>query len=331
MNFRQWKRREFHHAAWQRGGGVAAGGARAQPAMPVIGFLNSLGSNDRSNLRDAFRRGLSEAGFVEGRNVGIEYRFAENQWERLPALAADLVGRKIAVIAATGGGASVLAAKGATTTIPIVFVTAGDPVQLGYVASLNRPGGNMTGISWFGALVAGKGLGLLHELVPNAAVIALLTNPKLPESAHTVSDAQKAARTLGRRLLVIEASTPQRYRHRLRHPAATARRRAPARGRSILQHPPAANCRARGARRDPCHVRQPRIRRGGRADELWQDIETVSPGRIHVGRILKGGHPSDLPVDQATTFELVINLRTAKALGIDVPPGLSARADEVIE
>ena len=151
---------------------------------------------------------MSEAGYVEGRNVAIEYRFAENQHDRLPALAADLVGRKVAVIAATGGGNSILAAKAATTTIPIVFTTGGDPVQEGYVASLNRPGGNITGVSWFGTLLAAKGLGLLHELVPNAAVIALLVNPKLPESARTVSDAQEAARTLGRQLLVLNASTP---------------------------------------------------------------------------------------------------------------------------
>ena len=139
-------------------GGAAAWpfAARAQQAaLPLVGFLNSLGGSDRSNLRDAFQHGLSEAGFVEGRNVAIEYRFAENQWERLPMLAADLIERKVAVIAATGGGASVLAAKGATTSVPIVFVTAGDPIQLGYVASLNRPGGNITGISWFGSQVAG--------------------------------------------------------------------------------------------------------------------------------------------------------------------------------
>ena len=152
-------------------GGAAATwplAARAQPqAMPLVGFLTSLGRNDRPNLADAFRRGLSEASYIEGRNVAIEYRFAENQYERLPALAADLVGRKVAVIAATGGGNSVLAAKASTTTIPIVFLTAGDPVQEGYVASLNRPGGNITGISWFGTQLGPKGLGFLHELIPN--------------------------------------------------------------------------------------------------------------------------------------------------------------------
>jgi ABC-type uncharacterized transport system substrate-binding protein len=178
-----------------------------QPAMPVIGFLNVLGQNDRPNLPAAFRRGLGEAGHVDGRNVAIEYRFAENRHERLPALAADLVGRKVNVIATTGGGASILAAMAATKTIPIVFTTAGDPVQLGYVASLNRPGGNVTGVSWFSGLIAGKGLGLLLELVPNAALIALLVNPKLPEGARTQDDAHEAARTFGKQLLILNAGT----------------------------------------------------------------------------------------------------------------------------
>ena len=192
-------------------GGAAAWplAARAQQAaMPVVGFLNTLGQNDRPNLPAAFRRGLGETGYVDGRNVAIEYRFAENQHDRLPALAADLVGRKVNVIAATGGGASVLAAMAATRTIPIVFTSGGDPVQEGYVASLNRPGGNVTGVSMFNVLLAGKALGLLHELVPNVALIALLANPKLPESARMPREAQEAARTLGRQLLVLDASTP---------------------------------------------------------------------------------------------------------------------------
>jgi putative ABC transport system substrate-binding protein len=202
------RRREF---IFTLGGAAAAWplAARAQqPGVPVIGFLTTLGRNDRPNLAEAFRRGLSETGYIEGRNVAIEYRFAENQHDRLPALAADLVGRKVAVIVATGGGNSVLAAKGATATIPIVFTFGSDPVLAGFVASLNRPGGNITGVSFFGTLLSGKALGLLHELVPNAAVIALLANPKIQESAGTVSDAQEAARTLGLQLAVFNASTP---------------------------------------------------------------------------------------------------------------------------
>src|SRR5262245_54615816 len=192
-------------------GGAAAWplAARAQQAaMPVIGFLNSLGQNDRPNLPAAFRRGLAEAGYVDGRNVTIEYRFSENQPDRLPALAADLVSRKVAVIAATGGGGSILVAMAATKSIPIVFTSGGDPVQQGYVRSLNRPGGNVTGVNWFSNLLASKGLGLLHELVPNAAVIAQLLDPNLPETARMQAEAHEAARSLGQQLLDLHASTP---------------------------------------------------------------------------------------------------------------------------
>jgi putative ABC transport system substrate-binding protein len=192
-------------------GGAAAAWPLAapaqQPAMPVVGFLNALGENDRPNLPAAFRRGLSETGYVDGRNAAIAYRFAENQQDRLPALATDLVARNVNVIAATGGGASVLAAKAATKTIPIVFTTGGDPVRESYVASLNRPGGNATGVSWFNTLVAGKGIGLLHEVVANPAVIALLTDPRLPESARMQNEAEAAARTLGWQFLLLNAST----------------------------------------------------------------------------------------------------------------------------
>src|SRR6478609_9115461 len=189
------RRREF--IALTSGAAVAwpLRASAQQPALPVVGFLSALARDDRPNLTEAFRRGLAEAGYVEGRNVTIEYRFADNQYARLPMLAGDLVARKVAVISAGGGGGAVLAAKAATTTVPIVFLTGGDPIQEGFVGSLNRPGGNLTGISWFGTMVAAKALGLLHELVPGAALVGLMVNPNLPESARTQNDAREAART----------------------------------------------------------------------------------------------------------------------------------------
>jgi len=332
MQFDQLKRREFITLL----GGTAAAwplAARAQqPAMPVVGFLSSLAQNDRPNLREAFRRGLSEAGYVEGRNVAIEYRFAETQYDRLPALAADLVGRKVAVIAATGGGSSVLAAKAATTTIPIVFLTGGDPVQEGYVASLNRPGGNLTGINWFGTQLAAKGLGLLLELVPNAAIIALLADPNLPESARMVSDAQEAARTLGRQLLVLNVRTPSEI------DAAFATLRQRRAGALLVGGDPFFSSRRQQivtlAARDAIpamYFNREFIAEGGLMSYGNDVADAYRWAGLYVGRILKGEKPADLPVNQATKFEFVINLKTAKALGLDVPPGLSARADEVIE
>jgi putative ABC transport system substrate-binding protein len=263
--------------------------------MPVIGFLSSLGRNDRPNLMDAFRRGLSEGSYAEGRNVAIEYRFAENQHDQLPTLAADLVGRKVVVIAATGGGSSVLAAKAATTTIPIVFTTGGDPVQEGFVAS------NMTGVSFFGALLAAKGLGLLHELVPNAALIVLLANPKLPESARTQSDAQEAARTLGRQLLVLNASEPSEI------DTAFATLRQQRAGALLVGSDPFLTGRRQQivalAARDAIpamYSSREFIAEGGLMSYGNDIADGYRRAGIHVGRILKGSSPSDLPVDQAS-------------------------------
>ena len=308
--------------------------ARAQqPVLPVIGFQSSLGRNDRVNLVDAFRSGLNEAGYAEGRNVAIEYRFADNQIDRLPALAADLVTRNVAVIVATGGGNSVLAAKAATTTIPIVFVTAGDPVQLGFVASLNQPGGNATGVSWFGSQLAGKGLGLLHELLPKAALIALLTNPRLPEASLILSDAQKAARTLGKQLLVLNASIASEIDAAF----ATLRqwRRADA---LLLGGDPFFSSRRQQivalTARDAIpamYANREFVQEGGLMSYGNDVADGYRRAALHVARILKGEKPANLPIDQATKFEFVINLKTAKTLGLEVPPGLSARADEVIE
>jgi len=294
--------------------------ARAQqPAMPVIGFLNSL-------------RGLSEAGYVDGRNVTIESRFAENQHDRLPALAADLVGRKVAVIAATGGGASILAAMAATKTIPIVFTTGGDPVQQGYVASLNRPGSNVTGVSWFANLVTGKGLGLLHELVPNAAVIALLVNPRLPETARMEGEGREAARSLGLQLLILNASIPGEI------DASFATMRQQRVGALLVGADPFLSSRTQQivalAARDAIpamYANREFVEEGGLMSYGNDTADSYRRAGVHVGRILNGAAPADLPVDQATKFELVVNVKAAKAVGLTIPESFLARADEVIE
>jgi len=317
-------------------GGAAAAwpfAARAQQAaMPVIGFLNTLGQNDRPNLPAAFRRGLGETGYVDGRNVAIEYRFAENQHDRLPVLAADLVGRKVAVIAATGGGASILAAMAATKTIPIVFTTGGDPVKEGYVASLNRPGSNVTGVSWFSNLVAGKGLGLLHELVPNAAVIALLVNPKLPETARMEGEGREAARTLSQQLLVLNASTPSEI------DAAFATMRQQRVGALFVGADPFLSSRRQQivalAARDAIpdmYTNREFVEEGGLMSYGNDTADSYRRAGGHVGRIVNGASPADLPVDQATKFELVVNIKAAKKLGLTIPESFLARADEVIE
>jgi putative ABC transport system substrate-binding protein len=307
--------------------------ARAQqPAMPVIGFLNSLRQSDRPNLQAAFRRGLSEAGYVDGRNVTIESRFAENQHDRLPALAADLVGRKVAVIAATGGGASILAAMAATKTIPIVFTTGGDPVQQGYVASLNRPGSNVTGVSWFANLVTGKGLGLLHELVPNAAVIALLVNPRLPETARMEGEGREAARSLGLQLLILNASIPSEI------DASFATMRQQRVGALLVGADPFLSSRTQQivalAARDAIpamYANREFVEEGGLMSYGNDTADSYRRAGVHVGRILNGAAPADLPVDQATKFELVVNVKAAKAVGLTIPESFLARADEVIE
>ena len=317
-------------------GGAAAAwplAARAQQAaMPVIGFLTSLGRNERPNLAGAFRRGLGETGFVEGRSVAIEYRFAENQHDRLPALAADLVVRKVAVIAATGGPNSVLAAKASTTTIPVVFTSGGDPVEAGFVGSLNRPGGNLTGITWFGAAVSGKALGMLHELIPTAASLALMVNPNNPESEHSRRYAQEAAHTLGRQLLVVEAGTPSEIDTTF----ALLRQRHT--GALLVGSDPFFTSRRQQivalAARDAIpsmYVNREFVADGGLMSYGNDPVDAYRRAGVYAGRILNGASPADLPVDQASKFELVINLKTAKALGLVVPNSMQLLADEVIE
>jgi len=316
-------------------GGAAAWplAARAQQDIAsAVGFLNALGQNDRPNLPAAFRRGLSETGHVEGRNLTIEYRFAENRHDRLPALAADLVGRRVAVIAATGGGASILAAMAATKSIPIVFTTGGDPVKEGYVASLNRPAGNVTGVSWFSNLVAGKALGLLHELVIKAAVVALLVNRQLPEAVSTESDAQEAARILGRQLLVLNASTPSEI------DAAFATMRQRRVGALFVGADPFFGSRRQQivalAARDAIptmYTNREFVEEGGLISYGNDAADGYVRAGVYAGRILNGAKPTDLPVDQASKFELVVNVKAAKAIGLTIPESFPARADEVIE
>jgi putative tryptophan/tyrosine transport system substrate-binding protein len=317
-------------------GGAAAAwpfSLRAQQhAMPVIGFLNGASPDAWKPFVAAFHEGLGESGYVEGRNVAIEYRWAEGQYERLPALAADLVNRKMAVIVSTGGIAAALAAKAATTTIPIVLTIGGDPVKLGLVASLNRPGGNITGVNLFIPLMEGKRLGLLRELVPTATLIAVLLNPTNPAAAGQLRDAQEAARAIGPQIHILHASSESELDTAL---ATAVQLRA---GALLVAADPYFNSQrdrviALAARhRIPAMYEQ---REHAIAGGLMSYGTNLADGYrqagVYTARVLKGEKPADLPVMQSTKFEFVINLRTAKTLGIDVPPGLSARADEIIE
>jgi putative tryptophan/tyrosine transport system substrate-binding protein len=328
------RRREF--ITLLGGGGVAAAWAHAAPAqqasLPVIGYLSALGKNDRPKLADGFRRGLSDAGYVDGRNVTIEYRFAENQSDRLPAFAADLVGRKVAVIAATGGDTAVLAAKAVTNEIPIVFTYGGDPVRRGLVRSINRPDGNVTGISFFSASISAKGLGLLHDLVPNVAVVAFLINLAEPEAAHTLSDAQAAASSLGERLLVLNASVPSEI------DAAFASLRQQGAGALVVGGSPFYTARHQQIVALAAQVGIPTmyfsrefIPDGGLISYGNDIPDAYRQAALYVARMLKGEKPADLPVIQSVKFELVINMKTARTLGLTIPSGVLAIADEVIE
>jgi putative tryptophan/tyrosine transport system substrate-binding protein len=325
------KRREFITLV---GGAAVAGPLAArgqQAAMPVVGFLGGSSLAERRPLLVAFRQALTEAGYIEGQNVAIEYRWAEGQYDRLPALAADLVRRQVAVIFA-GDGPSALAAKAVTTTIPIIFNTGIDPVQVGLVTSLSRPGGNLTGVNLIAGPLPAKQLGLLHELVPAAKTIAVLINPKNANAEHDAATVQEAARAMGVQVLVMRAVAENDFETVF---ATLARERAGA----LLVNSDVFFT----SRRDQLVALA--SRHALPLMSVWREFP-LAGGLISYGpslsaayrqigaytaKILNGAKPADLPVVQPTAFELVINLKTAKALALSVPLHLEQLADEVIE
>jgi ABC-type uncharacterized transport system substrate-binding protein len=307
--------------------------ARAQqPTAPVIGFMSGRSPDESKHLVAAFHQGLGEAGFVEGKNVAVEYRWALGQYDRLPALAADLVKRRVAVLAAVGGDPSALAAKEATSTIPVVFGMPGDPVKAGIVESLSRPGGNVTGFTVLNLELEPKRLGMLRDLMPGAAVIGVLLNPNFPSAVGQLLALEKAAQTIGLRLTVFRASNDAELDARLT---------------SLLQQGVSALL----VSADPYfHTRRDRIIAFAARNKLpaiypshdyavdgglisyGPDIKNAyRHAGTYVGQILKGAKPADLPVLQPTKYEFVINLKTAKSLGLAIPSGLISFADEVIE
>ena len=316
-------------------GGAAASPLAAhaqQSAMPVVGFMSGRSPEDSKHLVAAFRQGLSEAGFVEGQNVVIEYRWGLGQYDRMPALAADLVNRQVAVLVGVGGDVSALAAKRATSTIPIVFGTGSDPIKAGMVESLARPGGNATGYSLLTNQMEPKRLNMLHDLVPGAAVIGVLLNPNFPPAARQLQDLEEAARTIGQKLFVSKASNDVALNAAF---TSLVQQRVEA---LLVAADPYFDTRRDEIIAFANQNRLPAIYQfreyaiaGGLISYGPSITDLYRQAGIYAGRILKGAKPADLPVVQPTTFDFVINLKTAKAIGFTVPQGLVNAADEVIE
>jgi putative ABC transport system substrate-binding protein len=307
--------------------------ARAQqPPMPVVGFMNINSAENVPDLVAAFRQGLKETGFVEGQNVAVEYRWAQGHYDRFPEFAAEFVRRQVAVIAATGGEPSPQSAKAATQTIPIVFTANGDPIGEGLVASLRRPGGNITGLTIFGPAAVTKRVQLMQQLIPQAATLAYLMNPSHPSGEIEMTSAQTAARSSGKEMLVLRASNERELDTAFE---TMVQQQA---GALVVASDPFFYSRrgelvSLAARhRVPAIYYLPEFARAGGLMAYGNSLPDIFRlAGVYVGRILKGEKPGDLPVVQSTKFDFVINLKTAKALGLDVPLGLTAGADEVIE
>jgi putative tryptophan/tyrosine transport system substrate-binding protein len=304
----------------------------SQHGHPVIGFLSSRSPDEPELAVEAFRQGLREGGYVEGENLIIEFRWAHGHYERVPALANDLVKRQVALIVAAGGDVSALAARAATATIPIVFTGSDDPVRFGLVTSLNRPGGNITGMSLFTSDLEVKRLALLRELVPQASLVAMLVNPHNPSAAKDIKEVRSAADAVGQPLAIINASTEAEIDAAF---AEIARIGAKA---LLVGHDPYFNTQRNqivsltGQHEIPAIFEfREFVLAGGLMSYGSRITENYRFAGIYAARILKGAAPADLPVVQPTTFELALNLRTAKEFGIEIPPSLLARADEVIE
>jgi ABC-type uncharacterized transport system substrate-binding protein len=313
-------------AAWP-----SAAGAQ-QPAMPVVGFLGAPSAVPYARYIDAVRQGLKEAGYIEHQNVAMEYRWADGQYDRLPALAAELVSRRVAVIVPIGGAPPTVAAKAATSTIPIISNLGADPIGLGLVTNLNRPGGNLTGIAMMTVEIETKRLELLHELAPASTSLAILLNPSNPQVQTQEREAQRAARVLGREILVLKAGTDREIETAF---AALVRERAGALlvgGDTFFnsQTPLFVVLTARHSI-PAIYPFRSFVDAGGLMSYGTSLLEAYRQTGVYTGRVLKGEKPGDLPIVQPTKFELVINLKTARAVGITVPPTVLARADEVIE